>query len=593
MAKKVIPAIHIPLQQPSGSVTWVWYVFFQWLADNAGKIDLSDYFTKEEITEILSDYYTEQETNTLLSNKVDKTSAPDSLYGTDQDGNQTIYDISSIAPNISVDNETIDKNQSNELEAIGVKNKNIATGATENIYDWIGTLAEYEAQDIANAHPEWLCFITDDAGDGEPVYNKNEVDNLLSTKANIDMDNLTSAGQNIANWSSNVTNCITEIPQDIKLELSSGTLTLKAGSKAYIPNGFEVDGVTPKFDVVTIQNDITTTTAGSATTDLFVFYRDSSNDLAPRPVEACYSGNTQPSVSTTTAEWYDTANNIIKHTSNTGSTWTDLGMAFPLCICSRSDGILTSIKQVFNGFGYIGSTVFALPGVKGLIPNGRNTDGTLKNKEFVLNNVIVNSSPGANNRILILNPTDGGILGRITDAVYISNTKPTITSSAQQQYWFTPAENIIYKTLNTGTSWAPNDTIFAGTYTLNTTFDSFNLKTAFRAVDYNEADFVVAFQRPTYGNGYIWYRKYKSGWVEQGCSAAQTGGNSVQVTFPIPLNTSNGFNVTLTMLNSDTSNVPYILCYYDQQSTGIKVISRYANAVVARSFKWMACGMAA
>ena len=52
------------------------------------------------------------------------------------------------------------------------------------------------------------------------------------------------------------TNRILEIPQDIKLELNNGTLTLKAGSKVYVPNGFESDGTTPKFDVVTIENDI-------------------------------------------------------------------------------------------------------------------------------------------------------------------------------------------------------------------------------------------------------------------------------------------------------------------------------------------------
>ena len=34
---------------------------------------------------------------------------------------------------------------------------------------------------------------------------------------------------------SRITNCITKIPQDIKLELTNGTLTLKAGSKIYIP----------------------------------------------------------------------------------------------------------------------------------------------------------------------------------------------------------------------------------------------------------------------------------------------------------------------------------------------------------------------
>lgn len=47
------------------------------------------------------------------------------------------------------------------------------------------------------------------------------------------------------------------IPQDIKLELNNGTLTLKAGSRVYVPNGFESDGTTPKFILKTIQSDIT------------------------------------------------------------------------------------------------------------------------------------------------------------------------------------------------------------------------------------------------------------------------------------------------------------------------------------------------
>ena len=38
-------------------------------------------------------------------------------------------------------------------------------------------------------------------------------------------------------FKSNITNCITEIPENIKLELNSGTLKLKAGSKIWIPNG--------------------------------------------------------------------------------------------------------------------------------------------------------------------------------------------------------------------------------------------------------------------------------------------------------------------------------------------------------------------
>ena len=49
-----------------------------------------------------------------------------------------------------------------------------------------------------------------------------------------------------------ITNCITEIPQDIQIQTSGETVTLKAGSKVYIPNG---NGV---FNAITISADIRT-----------------------------------------------------------------------------------------------------------------------------------------------------------------------------------------------------------------------------------------------------------------------------------------------------------------------------------------------
>lgn len=46
-------------------------------------------------------------------------------------------------------------------------NQNISSPVTK-IYDWIGTLEEYTTQDIQSTHPQWLCFITDDAGSPTP-----------------------------------------------------------------------------------------------------------------------------------------------------------------------------------------------------------------------------------------------------------------------------------------------------------------------------------------------------------------------------------------------------------------------------------------
>lgn len=54
-------------------------------------------------------------------------------------------------------------------------------------------------------------------------------------------------------------------------------------------------------------------------------------------------------------------------------------------------------------------------------------------------------------------------------------------------------------------------------------------------------DYVVEKQEPTSGNGYTWYRKYKSGWVEQGgrtsnfTNTGQSTGESKTVILPIAM----------------------------------------------------------
>ena len=55
-------------------------------------------------------------------------------------------------------------------------------------------------------------------------------------------------------------------------------------------------------------------------------------------------------------------------------------------------------------------------------------------------------------------------------------------------------------------------------------------------------DYVIASQSPTAENNYTWYRKYKSGWIEQGGYASITlssGGTSNQITLAYPMQDSN------------------------------------------------------
>lgn len=187
------------------------------------------------------------------------------------------------------------------------------------------------------------------------------------------------------------TNRILEIPQDIKLELNNGTLTLKAGSKVYVPNGFEQDGTTPKFDVVTIASDLSQNYSGWGTQKRLLTYNTTKNGLEAYELDTqTASGDTAPTVSYTYITWYDTANNLVKYTGDSGLTWTS-GGSLPLAIFSGADIIL---YQVFNGFGYIGSTVFALPGVKVQGPDGKNEDGTYKNGILTVSSVSITSVQG-------------------------------------------------------------------------------------------------------------------------------------------------------------------------------------------------------
>lgn len=261
-----------------------------------------------------------------------------------------------------------------------------------------------------------------------------------------------------------ISNCITEIPQDIKLELADGVLTLKAGSKVYVPNGFESDGTTPKFDEVVVESDITVFSFNGNIT-VYQFYSADNNIAYSRTDAQVFSGSTAPT-STTYMIWYDTTNNVIKVTSDAGATWRTEGWSLPISrAITTSDGVYTSIKQIFNGFGYVGSTVFALPGVKGLIPNGRNADGTLRNIEFTLNSVRTATRTSS-----------------YTGGLYFVLGSSWVALSASNYYRYD--EKINYNVDSNGISFG---CICCSIYCSGTTLSDFQPKTTFHAVDYNDA----------------------------------------------------------------------------------------------------------
>ena len=550
----------------------------------------------------------------------------------------------------TVDNTSISYNDDNNLQVNGVveRNKGIVN------YDWVGTLAEYQEQDIENQHPEWICYITDDNDFDNDVYEKEEIfiatygsttyseisdaynagkicyveynkipialTKLGSAQArfvgiinkysliniNVTTDNVwdnsvlyfsimtqdankvlitdeygssttspitsTELGH-LSGISSNVqtqldeiskthlttnqiTNCITEIPQDINLELVDGTLTLKAGSKVYIPNGFDIVGGTsvtyygwyssefgdntiytttetpsvgdktysydgsvmseddsvtevsdgainglfyrdsseditlttgnkiPKFDVVTIESDLTYSAPYNG--NWIVVYCATDNTI--KLAEDGGSGTTTPSGN---GFYYNTSTNKIDYYRQTSATgWV---CSFPLIKVTSTATQITSIDQIFNGFGYIGSTVFALPGVKGLIPDGRNADETLRNVEFTTSKVAtINAFDNYNQAVNLYFAGSLGVYG--FEGIFSQTTPPT---RAGNNLWYNPETNYWKYTENGGSTWIPIGlTPVAGAST-TTTITSFTPKTTFQAVDRNDIAWLSGLGMPS------------------------------------------------------------------------------------------------
>lgn len=159
--------------------------------------------------------------------------------------------------------------------------------------------------------------------------------------------------------------------------ITDNYIVLEKGSKVYVPNGFESNGTTPKYDEVVTTSDIKITGSAINTgSDVLLYYRKNTKDFRGVLLSNQNSGSTNPNL--TYSIWFDTDNNLIK-CFGTDITTPNNYSSFPFAYISfNAQRRIVGIKQVFNGFGYIGSTVFALPGVKGFIPHGYNTDGTYK-----------------------------------------------------------------------------------------------------------------------------------------------------------------------------------------------------------------------
>ena len=292
-------------------------------------------------------------------------------------------------------------------------------------------------------------------------------------------DGVTPGGNEIMSTNkfySYATNCITEIKQDIKLELSSGALKLKSGSKIYVPNG------TNTFDIVTLSEDKTVNISGQTGTTM-IFLRNDKSVWGNVKVDNCLSGTTVPSGHT--GMFYNTDNNKIYYYS--GGQAQGAYFSLPLAVVTSSGGTVTSIDQVFNGFGYIGSIIFVLPGVKGLAPNGRNDNGTLNN--YNINTTSVKIANAGNHKFLL---NYNGVF----DDAYYGNYIEQETMPSVNCTWYKPSTNIMYHVLS-GVAEVKKEAMAIDVKTSGGKVTNLKPNLPFRAVDNNDREYIAHQSTPS------------------------------------------------------------------------------------------------
>ena len=183
-----------------------------------------------------------------------------------------------------------------------------------------------------------------------------------------------------------ITNCITEILQDIKLEINNGAITLKAGSKVYNGNGV----------LKTTTTDISSANANYDGQVLIALSKDFDVLLT-----GFVPGETVSELPTSAASFKIYFNTTDKKCYlDTTDGWQECSL--PIALGTSTVSSWVSIDQVFNGFGFIGSTIFALPGVKGLSPNGNDSlTGIKKNNIISIENILTYTCPNITANVIL------------------------------------------------------------------------------------------------------------------------------------------------------------------------------------------------
>ena len=228
------------------------------------------------------------------------------------------------------------------------------------------------------SYDQYKEVIRENAYNNEQIYEIKDISHTFNTHAGI------------------LSNCILEIPQNLKLTLENNVLTLKAGS--VLVNS----GTTYSTRITT--EDYSLTTSSSWQEGRYVIINYGSSWFRGCLIQNTCSGSTDTLSSEPTHIWFDTTTQEVKSFQVGASNYTVF--PYPICLIDVVDGVASFAKDsaghdmIFNGAGFIGHHTFAYPGIKALLPNEFNNDGSLNSLNFISNKLTIFELNTSNNALV-------------------------------------------------------------------------------------------------------------------------------------------------------------------------------------------------
>lgn len=357
-----------------------------------------------------------------------------------------------------------------------------------------------------------------------------ELEKLLSTDSKVEsLKKINAIIEKSGGINDKITNCLLEVPQRIKYTLNNGTLTIKAGSVVIVPYGTE--DLTADYPVgSTFINDNFKVYDTQFADGKFFVWAEVQRDVSQNaPETVVYTRHVAMDITNNTLERF--SGTVSGDSSIAPNTWdmfyrTDLNqvgltgankeilqqgdISLPfMAVLGDGTNSYGSIINVFNGMGYIGSTVWVDKGVRALLTNGRNEDGTLNNIDYINDKLVLRNGINIGDRALIFTPYRTGY---------------PITSIGSRELYGAKYDEKTNSYPGYSGAW------FATAITnSNGVITSFQPKQPVRLVDYNELQEVQCVVE-TYVNGTSGYRIWSDGYCEQWGRVFVEHGSSATVT---------------------------------------------------------------